>query len=137
MQNFKNLNILNQFRQELMGAYYKPWTENDLKRFFNQPQTKLLTMEDENTGTVGVAIIHINESLTRKSLIIEDFIIDKTFRGMGFGIKLLQQIIELGKQINADCIEVDTKKHNEIAKKIYKDAGFKDRKQIAYRLWLK
>lgn len=136
MPNSENLSKINQFRQEFIGVYYKPWTEDDLKRFFNQPQNKLLTMEDGSIGMVGMAMVHISESLTRKALIIEDFIIDKTFRGMGFGTKLLQKVINLGKEINADCIEVDLKKHNEIAKLMYKNAGFEDRKQLSLRLWI-
>ena len=117
-----------------MGTHYKPWTQDDLKRFSDQPQTRILTIEYQ--GLVGLATLHVVESLTRKSLIIEDFIIDKNFRNMGFGTQLLQKIMDFGKEIKADCIEVATQKNNEIAKRMYEKAEFKNRQNLTYRLWL-
>ena len=135
MQNSVNLNKINEARKEFMGEYYKEWKDSDLKRFLNQSQTKLLTMEHEDA--VNLAVISIVESLTRKSLVIEDLMVDKEWRGIGWGTKLLDKIIELAKQINADCIEVATKANNETANKMYQKAGFINRNNISYRLWIK
>jgi len=135
MQNSVNLNKINEARKEFMGKYYKEWKDSDLKRFLNQSQTKLLTMEHEDA--VNLAVISIVESLTRKSLVIEDLMVDKEWRGIGWGTKLLDKIIELAKQINADCIEVATKANNETANKMYQKAGFINRNNISYRLWIK
>jgi len=132
----EHLDEINKLRQEFMGTHYQEWTQEDLKRFLNQPQTRLLLFEYTELF-VGLAVLNIVESLTRKSLIIEDFIIDKNNRGMGFGTELLNKIVKLGREIKADCIEVNTKKHNEVAKLMYKEAGFEDRKNLALRLWLK
>ncbi len=137
MSNSVNLNKINEVRKEFMGEHYKEWKEDDLKRFLNQPQTRLLTMEYEEGGAVNMAVINIVESFTRKSLVIEDFIVDKEWRGIGWGTKLLDKIIELARKINADCIEVATKSDNEAANKLYQRAGFKDRNNTSYRLWIK
>ena len=134
-----DLKTINEFRKEFMKSYYKEWKQEDLDRVLNQPQVKLLTMEwkDQNDMLVALTTIHFVESLTRKSLIIEDFIVDKMCRNMGFGTQLLQRVIDLAKEIKADCVEVCTPQNAEVAKLLYEKFGFKNRKNITYRLWLK
>ena len=127
---------INELRKEIMGEHYREITEDDLKRIMSQKNSQLLTIHIGGM-LVGMTFIYLMETLTRKALYFEELIVSKGFRDMGVGTKLVNQIIEMGKLAGVDCIEGFTKKDNKIAQKLYKDLNFKDRKNIAYRLWLK
>jgi ribosomal protein S18 acetylase RimI-like enzyme len=117
----------NEFRKEFMGKYYKPIKV--------MPEDYICIIEDMKI--IGLAVINIVNSLTRKALVIEDFIIDKEYRNQGHGTELMEKIIGVAKRKKVNCIEVATKKTNKQAIAFYKKFKFKDRNNIAYRLWLK
>lgn len=141
MPNYENLNQINKLRKELFGENVKDyckWTKEDLDRFRNQPQTQLLQITGPKSNKViGLAVITLSTSLTKRSLTIEDLIIGKKHRNKGMGIYLLKNIILLARGLNVDSVEVATKKVNKIAQKIYKKMDFINRNNISYRLWLK
>lgn len=115
-----------------MGRHYK---ETDLDRILSQPNVELITL-CEDGKIIAMAFTYIIESLTRKALIFEEFIVDSQRRGKGLGGKLLEEVIKLGQKNGVDCIECSTKETNRIAKKLYLSYGFKDRKNLSLRLWL-
>jgi len=117
---------LNEFRKEFMGKYYKP-----IKTL---PEDYVCVVEDMKI--IGLAVINIVNSLTRKALVIEDFIIDKEHRNQGYGTELIQEIVGMAKRKKVDCIEVTIKKTNKQAIALYKKFRFKDRDNMSYRLWL-
>ena len=121
------LKKINEFRKELMGKHYKPIKKINFEILY------FINTE----GIIGLAVINIVNSLTKKALVIEDLIVDKKYRGQGYGAKLIKGIIQLAKKEKVDCIEVLTKDSNKIAQKLYKKFGFKDRRNISYRIWLK
>ena len=139
----KEIEKINELAKELMGKYYKEILDGDWWRKTRQPTTKFIKLEKtsekepDKKELLGLACISVIESLTRKSLVIEDIIIDKENRGLGWGKDMINQIIDIAKKNNLDCVEVCTKKDNKIARKLYEKMGFKDRRNIAYRLWLK
>jgi len=127
------LEKINEFRKEFCGKHHKPIAQGDWDRIKKQIYV-IRYVEEE---LIGLATMFIVESLTKKALIIEDIIIDRRYRKMGYGSKILQMIIDFAKKKKVDCIEVCTKKDNKIAQGLYLKFGFKDRKNIALRLWLK
>ena len=131
-----NLNQINELRKEIMGKYYRKLSESDLNRIISQKNSRLLTYHVAGT-LVGMTFVYLMETLTRKVMCFEELVVDKDYRNMGIGTKIMNQIIELAKMAGTDCIEGCTKNSNKIAQKLYKNLGFEDRKNIAYRLWLK
>lgn len=127
---------INEFRKEFMGKYYYPFTLEDIDRIESQPNVDLIMDYNESDELVALAVISVIESLTRKTLTIEDFIVSKKYRGQGYGKGLLDEILHYAKCSGIKCIEVATKVKNLPAKKLYEKAGFKDREQVSYRLWL-
>ena len=127
---------IRQFVKELQGKYFKRFGEKDLGRIKNQPNAQSLYAFQDNE-IVGVVLLSWFRSLTRNVLTIEDLIILPKFRGKGYGKQLVKWAIQFAKNRGVDCVEVMTKSDNSIAKKLYEEGGFKDRKQTAYRLWLK
>lgn len=134
------LDKINEFRKEFQGKYYKPLSKDDyLRKKFGDANINFFIplQSTKEKGLIGLATIYIIDSLTRTSLVIEDFIIDKKYRNQGYGIQLMKDIIEIAKKMKVDCIEICTKKENKIAQKLLSKFNFKDRRNIAYRLWLK
>jgi len=131
-----NLETINKFAKELSGEYYKEIVQADFDRKLNQGTTKFMTL-DKNGETISLATLHFVESITRKSLVIEDLIVAEEYREQGWGKDLVEQIIKLGEKMEVDCIEVCTKKNNKKARRLYEKQGFKERNNVPYRLWLK
>jgi len=131
----KDIDQINDLRKEIMGEHYKALSEEDLKRIMSQSNSRLITL---NFGgkIIGMVFVYLMETLTRKVMCFEELVVDDAYRNMGNGTKIMNDLIELGKKIGVDCIEGCTKSSNKIARKLYKELGFKDRKNIAYRLWL-
>jgi len=134
--NPEDIKQINKMRQELMGEHYKELSEDDLKRIMSQPNSKLLTLHVAGI-LAGMVFIYVMETLTKKTMYFEELVVYPTFRNMGCATRIMDQMISLAKTGGINCIEGFTKKDNKIAQKFYKQLKFKDRKNIAYRLWLK
>lgn len=119
-----------------MGRYYKPINRKALKKIKNQRNVLAIIIEDDEK-LIGLAVISIIRSLTKKTLTIEDFIISKKYRRKGYGRQLLEKIIKIAKSFKVDCIEVQTKQSNKVAQNIYRQYGFRSRRQTSMRKWLK
>lgn len=129
------LKKINQFIEEFRGKHFKKITKKDWDRIMKQNVWVLGIRADNEL--VGMVFLYSIESLTRKALIFEEFIIDKKWRNKGLGVELMKAVIKFARKKKVDCIEAHTKQNNKIAQKLYKKLGFKDRRNIAYRLWLK
>lgn len=125
---------INKFRKEFMGEHYEPISKKNLKSL--KINSRILEVKDDET-IIGLAVVTQSDSLTRRSLVIEDIIVDKKYRGKGVGNTMIESIIKLAKGFRVDCIDVQTKKTNKPAQALYRKFGFKNRNQISYRLWLK
>lgn len=132
-----DLKQINEFREEFMGKHYQPLKNHDIERIENQKNVSLLRYIDGN-DLIAFAIVSFVETLTRKVLRIEDLIVEKEHRNKGIGKQFLKEVlIPFAESHKVDCIEVNTKKENKIAQKLYERFNFKNRGQIAYRLWLR
>ena len=129
-----DLKQINKFRKEFQGKFYKPWTEKDFNRIRKQERIFFLFARNGNGKLVGIDLVYWLETLTKKTVIIEDIIVDEKYRNKGYGRMLMEQITELAKKLNVDCIEADVRKE---AWGFYKKFGFKNRHNIAVRIWLK
>lgn len=119
-----------------MGKHYKPLSFTDMERINKQKNIGLHLLFDEKEKLVGMTVTSIVETLTRKVLLIDEFIIDKKNRSKGYGTELMKRIMDFANKSKVSCMEVFTKDSNKIAQKLYKKFGFEDRKNIALRLWL-
>ena len=131
-----DLQKINLFRNEFMGVHYRPLTEEDLAEKQAQPNAQLV-MVRKGDQLVGVAFTYIIDTLTRKALVFDEFIVDREFRGQGYGKQLMQRIEELARAERADCVECTVKNDNPKARHFYTRLGFKNRENQTLRLWLK
>ncbi len=55
---------------------------------------------------------------------IIDVVVEKKYRGLGYGYKLLEYGINVSKEMNVTMISLEVSVKNEIALKLYEKAGF-------------
>lgn len=133
--NEQILEEINFFAKEFSGEYYKGIKEKNLRKIIKQPNVWIMGVCKDNK-LIGMALLYKVKTITKKVLVFEEFIIDKKFRGQGFGRILIKEIIEFGKRLDVNFIECVTKQDNEKAQGLYFGLGFEDRKNMALRLKL-
>ena len=88
--------------------------------YLNDPKSITLVMSD-NKAILGVASLHIIEKLTRKLGLIEDVAVSKNNRGLGIGKKLVEKLIQTGKEKKCDKIVLSSSEKNS---EFYEKMGF-------------
>lgn len=93
----------------------------------------ILLMDNKVIGMVSL-LYSISTALGGKVAILEDMIIDKNYRGKGFGKQLLQEAINFS--LKRDCLRITllTDFNNDIAIKFYEGFGFKKSDMVPLRL---
>ncbi|MBI2045932.1 MAG: GNAT family N-acetyltransferase [Parcubacteria group bacterium] len=92
---------------------------------------------NKNNQIFGMASLHIIPTLFGLKGIIENVVIDKEYRGQGFGKRLVAGLIDAAKKKGVQKIELTSHPDRERANIIYRSFGFKKRKTEVYRLELK
>jgi ribosomal protein S18 acetylase RimI-like enzyme len=59
----------------------------------------------------------------RKMLYIHELVVDNKYRGQGTGKQLLQAFIELGRELQADSVELSVSTFNSGAQAFYEQMG--------------
>ena len=88
--------------------------------YLNDPNSITFVMSD-NKAILGVASLHIIEKLTRKLGLIEDVAVSKNNRGLGIGKKLVEKLIQNGKEKKCDKIVLSSSEKNS---EFYEKMGF-------------
>ncbi len=99
----------------------------------------LLLMRDPTKvdgEVVGMASIYFIETLMGTKGYIEDVVVDKAFRGKGFGKDLTIGLIDIAKSIGARYVDLTSLPDREAANEMYKSLGFEKRDTNVYRLRL-
>ena len=64
------------------------------------------------------------QTLLRHQAVIEDMIVDETYRGKGLGRKILLDLIEWAKKQGVEVVELTTNPKRIAANELYKSVGF-------------
>ena len=88
--------------------------------YLNDPNSITFVMSD-NKAILGVASLHLIEKLTRKLGLIEDVAVSKNNRGLGIGKKLVEKLIQTGKEKKCDKIVLSSSEKNS---EFYEKMGF-------------
>ena len=104
------------------------WTSSFSRTFDNKVNNNYLNdhnsitfVMSDNKAILGVASLHISEKLTRKLGLIEDVAVSKNNRGLGIGKKLVEKLIQTGKEKKCDKIVLSSSEKNS---EFYEKMGF-------------
>jgi ribosomal protein S18 acetylase RimI-like enzyme len=104
-----------------------PITPDFIQVFLSTPGSNILVAKTEQQ-ILGLLSYSIHPSLfhAASSCTIEDLIVDKKFRNLGIGKKLLFRIMEMATNLKCAEISVSTEKDNQNAIYLYKNNGMID-----------
>ncbi|MFB0495107.1 N-acetylglutamate synthase-like GNAT family acetyltransferase [Mucilaginibacter sp. OAE612] len=108
-----------------------PGTEDflpgNLERMLEQPSSKVLVYEDEGEVAGFIAIDFLTQLVVKGDFIrISCFSVDENTRSKGIGKALEDYITELGKERNADRIEVHCHTRRTDAHRFYYRQGYSE-----------
>lgn len=85
---------------------------------------------------VGIAMMAMYKVISGHKGMVEDVVVDQDQRGKGIGRKLMEKLLEEGKNHNLDEILLFSGHHRTPAIALYKSLGFQLRNSGLYRLVL-
>lgn len=103
------------------------------KAMFNGYISKI----EKDGKLAGMGWIFPRQTLLRKQAVVEDMIVDETFRGLGFGEKILLDLLEWAKKQEVEIVELTTNPKRLAANSLYKKIGFQFHETNHYLLKLK
>ncbi len=74
---------------------------------------------------IGMGWIFPRQTLLRKQAVVEDMIVDNTYRGKGLGRELLNDLVVWAKENGVEVIELTSNPKRIAANELYKKYGFK------------
>lgn len=126
--------VHHQGRPDLFKEGAKKYTNEELLKIIENPQTPILVATDDNDTVLGYAfcmfIKHINNNILTdiKTLYIDDLCVDQNVRGKHVGTTLYQAVLDLAKAESCYNVTLNVWSLNEGAMKFYEAMGLKPQK---------
>jgi ribosomal protein S18 acetylase RimI-like enzyme len=127
------LQIIDLLPQLSEGAEIHPFTHFD--NIVNSSCSHLFCAFHDGQ-LVGMATLVIYKIPTGRRAIIEDFVVDQNCRGRKLGVKIMEHLIEYGRENGMKYINLTSNSARVAANKLYQALGFKKRDTNAYCLEL-
>jgi ribosomal protein S18 acetylase RimI-like enzyme len=113
-------NDINQVIEIWTNSFSRNFDKPINPNYLSDPNSITIVMSEENI-VIGVATLHIIKKLTRILGLIEDVAVNKNYRGLGIGKKLVKELIKIGNEKNCDKIVLSSSEKNS---KFYEKIGF-------------
>ena len=113
-------NDINQVIEIWTNSFSRNFDKPINPNYLCDPNSITIVMSKENI-VIGVATLHIIKKLTRILGLIEDVAVNKNYRGLGIGKKLVKELIKIGNEKNCDKIVLSSSEKNS---KFYEKIGF-------------
>jgi N-acetylglutamate synthase-like GNAT family acetyltransferase len=113
-------NDINQVIEIWTNSFSRNFDKPINPNYLCDPNSITIVMSEENI-VIGVATLHIIKKLTRILGLIEDVAVNKNYRGLGVGKKLVKELIKIGNEKNCDKIVLSSSEKNS---KFYEKIGF-------------
>lgn len=129
--------------ESLDGLYHNFWNEHSDIKKMNEKFAELssndnyifLVAEVNNViaGTIMGVVCHELYGDCRPFLVMEDLIVDDSFRKMGIGKRLVNELEKMAKQKNCYQILFMTEAKRKDTVKFYESIGFDSKKNIGFK----
>ena len=113
-------NDINQVIKIWTNSFSRNFDKPINPNYLSDPNSITIVMSEEKI-IIGVATLHIIKKLTRILGLIEDVAVNKNYRGLGIGKKLVKELIKIGNEKNCDTIVLSSSEKNS---KFYEKIGF-------------
>lgn len=134
MQILSDLSQINLLLKQL-SKNAKLLTEEDLKKIYQQKNILIPCLRHRKSKKIiGFGIVYFIRTFSKYAATIEDVVIDRDYRSMGRGKRLMQKLIKIAKEKEVDFIDLTSNPKRRAAIRLYRKLGFKKRKTNCYRL---
>lgn len=123
--------VANLYRQ--LNADNKQRSLKEILQANNNVQVIICKIDND---IVGTALLSTYKVISGYRGMVDDVVVDKAQRGKGIGKKLMQKLLEEGKNLGLDEILLFTGHHRAPAIGLYKSLGFNLRESGLYNLRL-
>jgi ribosomal protein S18 acetylase RimI-like enzyme len=108
--------------------------DNDyLELVVNSPSNRILVACANGVVLGGLTMVLVRIP-TGNKVLIEDVVVDKSFRGHGIGEALVEEAVKLAQKLGVKKVDLTSSPFRETANRLYKRVGFEKRKTNVYRL---
>lgn len=103
-----------------------------------ESEQAVLFVAKNNDRVVGMVVgqLLVSTAEGALSLLVEDLMVDRAFRGRGFGSKLLQAVADWGHGKGADRMQLLADQYNGSALEYYAKRGWRRTKMICLRSYI-
>jgi GNAT superfamily N-acetyltransferase len=130
IEDFKEIHTLS---SQLGYAYPSNLLKNKLKKILTYKDHKIIVAEADNNKVVGYVHGQIYELLYFDRVVnILGIVIDKKYRGKGYGKRLMEKIEEWAKENNCNGIRLTSNVKRKEAHLFYENMGYKSEKESKY-----
>jgi len=135
--NKQNVQELNELMVQLRHDHAQKTsvTLSELKAIVKSQNMSLAVAKD-GTRIVGVALLVIVQRLGKRAAYIEDVVVDSTYRGEGFGEKIVRKLIAIARAEKVRTIGLTSRPARIAGNKLYQKLGFEKKETNVYRLKL-
>lgn len=107
-------------------------TLTSLKEFISNPDRGTIWIVKENNIPIGYIVLAIVYSFefSGRNAFVDEFYLEKDFRGKGIGKKVMGYVTEEAKRMNIKALHLEVERHNEKALHLYQAFQFKDHHRI-------
>ena len=108
-------------------------TEEELNSLIASPQSHLYALEyDEKI--IGMVTLCIYQCPTGRKAWIEDVVVDRNFRGKGYGKLMILQVMELCRKRGEVTLMLTSRPSRVVANQLYQSLGFEKRETNVYKM---
>lgn len=130
IDDFKEIHTLS---SQLGYDYPSNLLKNKLKKILTYKDHKIIVVEDDNNKVVGYVHGQIYELLYFDRMInILGIVVDKKYRGKGYGKRLMEKIEEWAKENKCNGIRLTSNANRKEAHLFYENMGYKSEKESKY-----
>ena len=126
--------------KDAVASLFRQLTEDpvhfDISLVIEDPNCICLVAMD-NGKVIGCGSVIIYRSPVKGKVgLIMDIVVNDACRGRGVGGRLLDKLIEIGRESKACMLDLSSRPHRIAARKLYESRGFEIRDTLMFRLKL-
>lgn len=108
-------------------------TEEDLNSLLSSSQSHLYVLESDGQF-IGMTTLCLYQCPTGWKAWIEDVVVDRNFRGKGYGKLMILQVMELCRKRGEVTLMLTSRPSRVVANQLYQSLGFEKRETNVYKM---
>jgi GNAT superfamily N-acetyltransferase len=132
----RDIRSINRLLKQLSESFVE-MNEKAMRSYLHRTSAFVYVARPEVRGDViGILTLNIFDTLTGRQSAIDDVVVDKNYRGLGIGKRLMTTAIKHAREADCKKIVLSSAEHRTAARGLYEKLGF-ERKDKYFELLLK